>query len=400
MSDATLDRGIYFYSTMTDWYRERPFKVAFAVSVLVHAILIALIPGFRSVPIETPQVLEVQINREEIPPLPAVQEKPVAQPKVEKTPELPPKVVETPVIPPPVQEKPVVVPPKPLERTPEPVVAPRPEPVPEPVVKQAPQPEPPPIPRTNIIQAPRTERQPEFVVPKPELHPEPKAEPRLESRPEPKMEPRPEVPPVARTEPRPEPRPQARTEPRVEPRADPRPEPRPEPKVAVTPDVKPVPREVAPPVVPQQREPAVSAPAPAPSAPVAPPPVTSAPVVPQAPVTAPQPKAPPPQPKVDEGRERNLIEKYQQDVSARIKQFEKYPLIATRRHWEGTTVVQLVVASDGKVTGVSIVESSGHEILDEAAVKMIREASPLPPLPEGLRGRDRTIQVPIKFKLE
>ena len=95
MSDVALDRGIYFPSTMTDWYRERPFKVAFVVSVLAHATLIAFIPGFRSVPDETPRVLEVQIAPQETPP-PKVQERVVTPPKPVVTPPpsppLPPKV--------------------------------------------------------------------------------------------------------------------------------------------------------------------------------------------------------------------------------------------------------------------------------------------------------------------
>jgi len=63
-------------------------------------------------------------------------------------------------------------------------------------------------------------------------------------------------------------------------------------------------------------------------------------------------------------------------------------------------VVQLRLTPEGKVTDISVVEKSGYEILDEAAVKMIRKASPLPLPPEGLRGRDQTVLVPIKFRLD
>ncbi|MBI3526500.1 MAG: TonB family protein [Betaproteobacteria bacterium] len=170
MSDAALDRGTYFPSPMTDWYRERPFKVAFAVSVVIHAALIAFVPGFRSIPIETPRVLEVEIVPEAAPPIPRIQEKPV----------VPPKTVE----------------PK-VESIPEPIVRqPLPGPTPEPLLRQ-PQPEAPAVPLAEIIRAPRAEPKPEFVVPKPELRPEPKAEPRVEIKPEPKIEPRPEPPPRA-----------------------------------------------------------------------------------------------------------------------------------------------------------------------------------------------------------
>jgi protein TonB len=341
MSDATLDRGFYFPSPMTDWYRERPFKVAFVVSLVIHAALIAFIPGFRSVPIEPPRVLQVEITPNEPLPIPRVQEKPV----------VPPKIVE----------------PK-IEHVPQP----------EPVARQ-PQPEPPPVPRADIIRAPRAEPKPDFVVPKPELRPEPKAEPKLETRPEPKIEP-PEAPPIARVEPRPEPRPL----PAVEPRPEPKPEPRLEPRVEVRPEVRPVPLETPPPVAQPRVEPSVVAPT------VARPVPSQQAAVPPPPVVAPQPKV------VDESRDRALTDQYRQIISAKIKQYEEYPPVAKRRHWEGTTVVQLRFTSEGKVADISVVEKSGHDILDEAAVKMIRNASPLPVPPEGLR----TVLVPIKFRLD
>ena len=343
MSDAALDRGLYFSTSMTDWYRKRPFRVAFAMSVVIHAVLIALIPGFRSVPIEPPKVMEVEIAAQETPPIPRVQEKPAA----------PSKAVE-------------------------PRIEPKPEPMPEPVLKQPP-PELTRVPRSEIIRAaPPTEPQPEFVVPTPQLRQEPKAEPKLETRPEPKIEPRPEPPPVARVEPRSEPLPT--------PTVEPRPEPRIEPRAEVRPEIKPVPSETPQPVVQPRIEPSVVAPAARP----APAPVAVQPT----PAVAPQPKA------IDENRERTLRDQYQQIISARIKQFEEYPAVAKRRRWEGTTVVQLRLSPEGKVTDISVVGKCGHEILDEAAVNMIRKALPLPAPPEGLRGRDQTVLVPIKFKLE
>lgn len=346
MSDAALDRGFNFGPTMTDWTRDRPFKVAFAVSVMIHAALIAFIPGLRAVPIETPRVLEVEIAPQDAPPNSRVQDKPVRQLKA-------------------------------VEPKTEPAVTqPRPEPAPEPVVRQA-QPEPPPVARADIVRVPSEEPKPEFVVPKPE----PRPEPRLETIPEPKIEPRPEPPLVARVEPRLEPRPS----PAVEPRPEPRPEPRVEPSIEVRPEVRPAPRET-PPVVQPRAEPAVVAPTvprPAPVANVQPPPVIAA-----------QPNA------VDEIRERTLLEQYRHIISARIKQYEEYPPVAKRRHWEGTTVVQLRLTPEGKVTDIFVVEKSGYEILDESAVKMIRKASPLPLPPEGLRGRDQTVLVPIKFRLD
>ncbi|HEX7954056.1 MAG TPA: hypothetical protein VF523_13380, partial [Burkholderiales bacterium] len=67
MSEATLDSGIRFPSHMVDRYRERSFMVAFALSVLIHAVLIAFVPGFRSVPAEAARVLAVEIMPQQAP---------------------------------------------------------------------------------------------------------------------------------------------------------------------------------------------------------------------------------------------------------------------------------------------------------------------------------------------
>ncbi|HEV8262220.1 MAG TPA: hypothetical protein VGQ19_15895, partial [Burkholderiales bacterium] len=69
---------------MTDWYRERSFKIAFVGSLLIHAALIALIPGFRAVVIEPPKVLNVEIVLPEQPvvrPMPLREMMPPAPPQ-------------------------------------------------------------------------------------------------------------------------------------------------------------------------------------------------------------------------------------------------------------------------------------------------------------------------------
>ena len=146
---------------MTDWYRERPFKVAFAVSVVIHAVLLAFIPGFRSIPIEMPRVLDVNIVPTQELPIPPMQEKPVVLPKIVE-----PKVVPIP----------------------EPVMRqPQPEPTLEPKIE--PRPAPPPLARVEPRPEPR-------VTPSVDPRPEPRPEPWSEIRPEPQPLPRESPPPV------------------------------------------------------------------------------------------------------------------------------------------------------------------------------------------------------------
>ena len=68
---ALRDSGADF-EPFASWYRKRPTQVAFAASLLVHAILIAVMPGFRVAAPDTPSVLTVQIVNEATPPERAV----------------------------------------------------------------------------------------------------------------------------------------------------------------------------------------------------------------------------------------------------------------------------------------------------------------------------------------
>ena len=65
----------------------------------------------------------------------------------------------------------------------------------------------------------------------------------------------------------------------------------------------------------------------------------------------------------------------------------------------GTTVVHFVVDASGRVISREITVSSGHKVLDEAAVASIDKASPFPSMPKAL-SRDRIdVSVPFKFSV-
>ena len=59
-----------------------------------------------------------------------------------------------------------------------------------------------------------------------------------------------------------------------------------------------------------------------------------------------------------------------------------YPDEARRRSLEGQLVMTVAVRRDGSIERVDIVQASGHPILDEAAVRIVRLAEPFAPIPE------------------
>ena len=50
----------------------------------------------------------------------------------------------------------------------------------------------------------------------------------------------------------------------------------------------------------------------------------------------------------------------------------EYPMVARRMAWQGRVVVRVEVLADGKAGEVKLQQSSGHSVLDEAAIRAVR----------------------------
>jgi protein TonB len=82
----------------------------------------------------------------------------------------------------------------------------------------------------------------------------------------------------------------------------------------------------------------------------------------------------------------------------RIEELKRYPPMARMNSWQGKVVLKFVVRDDGTVENLEVVQSSGHSVLDEAAMETIRRASPLP-LKHELGKPRVTFQFPISYTL-
>lgn len=67
-----------------------------------------------------------------------------------------------------------------------------------------------------------------------------------------------------------------------------------------------------------------------------------------------------------------------------------YPSDAARRGIGGNVKLKFIIQEDGKVSEISVLESSGHKALDRAIVEAIQLASPFAPLPKGF-SKDRLV---------
>jgi protein TonB len=82
----------------------------------------------------------------------------------------------------------------------------------------------------------------------------------------------------------------------------------------------------------------------------------------------------------------------------RIEQLKRYPVQARARRWEGKVVLEAVIRHDGTILDCLVAESSGHGLLDQDAMAVLRRASPLA-LKHPLGKEQITILVPIAYRL-
>lgn len=205
------------------------------------------------------------------------------------------------------------------------------------------------------------------------------------------------APPTPPAPPPPEPtppQPAKITPPQPEPKPQPKPDPKPKPvkKIEPKPQSKP---EVAPPkpqplpVEPQPMPPAIPAPTIATIAPA-----TSASTgIPSSPTNTNKPGG---APNIGEFNMQNSVgdENFEQ-IRRAIKKHHKYPKNAVKMRKQGVVEMVFTLHTDGRVSGIKVSSSSGHEILDEAASETISSASKdFPKLTN-----DRAVRIPISYKL-
>jgi len=80
------------------------------------------------------------------------------------------------------------------------------------------------------------------------------------------------------------------------------------------------------------------------------------------------------------------------EIRERIQAAVVFPPLARMRQLEGVAQVRFEIAADGRPLGIAVADSTGHAILDRAALAAVAEAAPLPWV-YGL------LEVPVRFEL-
>jgi len=77
----------------------------------------------------------------------------------------------------------------------------------------------------------------------------------------------------------------------------------------------------------------------------------------------------------------------------------QYPLIARRRGYEGSVLLEVLVKKDGRAGSIRLARSSGYEVLDRAAIKGVRTWL-FHPAKRGDESVEMWVEIPIRFQLK
>jgi len=86
-------------------------------------------------------------------------------------------------------------------------------------------------------------------------------------------------------------------------------------------------------------------------------------------------------------------------VRQAIQAKRSYPRQARRRQHEGTVVIGFRIHTDGRYDQLRIVESSGKEALDKAALDAVARVGRFAPFPETLDAVHLDFSAPVTFSL-
>lgn len=85
-------------------------------------------------------------------------------------------------------------------------------------------------------------------------------------------------------------------------------------------------------------------------------------------------------------------------VLAQIRQHQYYPRAARTRRLEGRVLLFVSIAQDGTVQAAEVRETSGYQLLDQAALAIIADSAPFP-APQLYQFSARRYLLPITFRI-
>ncbi|MEZ5530684.1 MAG: energy transducer TonB [Porticoccaceae bacterium] len=86
-------------------------------------------------------------------------------------------------------------------------------------------------------------------------------------------------------------------------------------------------------------------------------------------------------------------------LMAWLNQHKRYPPELKKKKTQGVVQVRFTIDSAGHLLSSRIEKSSGHPRLDEAALMMLADASPMPEIPVAMGREKLTLVIPVEYSL-
>lgn len=93
------------------------------------------------------------------------------------------------------------------------------------------------------------------------------------------------------------------------------------------------------------------------------------------------------------------LRQYRLALASEARRLSRYPETARRQGLAGTAEVRVAVGAAGDVRQAVLNRSSGHAVLDEAALEMLRQAAARTELPISLQGQSFAVLLPVLFEV-
>lgn len=100
-------------------------------------------------------------------------------------------------------------------------------------------------------------------------------------------------------------------------------------------------------------------------------------------------------------KQAEVMASYEQQISLWIQKFKVYPEAAKEAEAQGETVARIRIDRRGNIRYYTLERSTGHILLDKAAIDMIKRANPVPSVPTNYPAGDMLeFRIPIRFNVQ
>ncbi|MFC1839229.1 energy transducer TonB [Thermodesulfobacteriota bacterium] len=90
---------------------------------------------------------------------------------------------------------------------------------------------------------------------------------------------------------------------------------------------------------------------------------------------------------------------YTKIIKQKLMEHWGYPAMAKANLLEGKSLIIFRLLNDGSLTGISITESSGYDILDKEVIDAVTSAAPFPPFPPSITVNKLNINASFEYRL-